>query len=189
MDPIFFLIASVVITIVVSAVCSLMEASLYAAPLSYVKSLDDKGLRSGRILLKFKEDMGKPISAILILNTISNTGGAAIAGWAASRVFNQTWVVVFSILLVLAILYISEIFPKTLGVTYCKKIIRFIALPLSFLVYFLSPLVVLTEYFLEVLILMIKALKFLKKRSFLLHHLELKLVVSSILRDRLLLMY
>lgn len=123
-----------------------MEASLYAVPLSHVRTLEEKGLRAGRILSRFKTDIGRPIAAILILNTISNTGGASLAGWAGGKVLSETGAVIFSILFVVAILYCSEILPKTVGVIYAKQVSQMLALPLDFLVRALSPFIHLSEF-------------------------------------------
>ncbi|MCB0332912.1 MAG: DUF21 domain-containing protein [Bdellovibrionales bacterium] len=145
MSPISILVLSVTLTIIISATCSLMEAALYAVPLPYVKHLAENGSRSGKVLLGFKENMGRPISAILILNTISNTGGASNAGWAGGAVFSETGAIIFSCLFVLAILYCAEIFPKTFGVLYNRQVSLVVAQPLSFLMRFMTPLLLLSE--------------------------------------------
>lgn len=146
MDPLFVLIIVVVLTLLISATCSLMEAALYAVPLPHVRLLAEQELRSGKKLLEFKEDIGRPIAAILILNTISNTGGASIAGWAGAQVFSQSGVVGFSILFVLCILFFSEIFPKTIGVQYARPVSQFVALPLGALVRVMGPLIDLSQF-------------------------------------------
>ncbi len=145
MSPLTILIVSVALTIIVSAVCSLMEAALYAVPLPYVKHLAENSSRSGKVLLKFKENMGRPISAILILNTISNTGGASIAGWAGGAVFSESGAIAFSCIFVLAILYFAEILPKTFGVLYNRQVSLIVAQPLAFLMRFMTPLLILSE--------------------------------------------
>jgi CBS domain containing-hemolysin-like protein len=78
------LILTVTFSITISAFCSLMEATLYSVPLAYVRHLAEAGSKRAKILYRLKQDIGKPIAAILILNTISNTGGAAIAGAAVA---------------------------------------------------------------------------------------------------------
>jgi CBS domain containing-hemolysin-like protein len=96
-------------------------------------------------LLEFKNDIGRPIAAILILNTIANTGGASVAGWAAGAVLSESGLLVFSVCFVLAILYFSEILPKVIGVVYCKQVSTFTALPLFYLVKLLTPLIALSQ--------------------------------------------
>ena len=74
------LLGSMLIVVVISALCSLSEASLYAVRTSYVRRLKESGCRAGQRLAELKENMEQPISAILILNTAANTAGAALAG-------------------------------------------------------------------------------------------------------------
>ncbi|NBW41291.1 HlyC/CorC family transporter [bacterium] len=146
MDPTIFLVFAVLLTISVSAFCSVMEASLYAVPLSYVKTLEEQGVRAGKILSRFKTDIGRPITAILILNTVANTGGASLAGWAGGAVLSETGAIVFSVLFVVGILYFSEIIPKTIGVTYARQMSRVFAVPLDFLVRIMAPLISLSQF-------------------------------------------
>jgi CBS domain containing-hemolysin-like protein len=145
MDPFAVLTLAVILTVLVSACCSLMESALYAVPLPFVRHLANSSSRSGAVLLEFKNDIGRPIAAILILNTISNTGGASIAGWAASAVLSEQALILFSICFVLTILYLSEILPKVVGVVYCKQVSRTMALPLYYLIKGLSPLIAISQ--------------------------------------------
>ena len=119
---------------------------MYAVPLPHVKYLAETGSKSGKILLGFKDDIGPPISTILILNTISNTAGAAIAGRAVGTLYGDTALGVFTVCFVLVILYASEILPKTIGVVYAKQTARIIALPLSVLVLIFTPLVSISQF-------------------------------------------
>jgi Mg2+/Co2+ transporter CorB len=149
MDPLSVLIAATLITICVSALCSLAEAALYAVPITYVQSLAERGSRRSRRLLELKQNIWKPISAILILNTVSNTGGAAIAGWAAAQILPETWALVYSCLLVLFILYLSEILPKTIGVVFCKPVAELVALPITGLIHLFAPLILFSKFLSE----------------------------------------
>ena len=125
--------------------CSLFEAVLYAVPLSHIESLAAAGSRTGRILQRLRRDVDRPIAAILSLNTIANTAGAAVAGAMAASIFGQAWLVYFSALLTLMILVFSEIIPKTAGVTYNRALASLIARPLQALVWLFSPLIWLTQ--------------------------------------------
>ena len=129
------------VVILVSAVCSLFEAVLYSVPASHVETLVAAGSRAGRQLQKLRADVQRPISAILSLNTIANTGGAAIAGAAAAEAFGEHWLGWFSAGLTLAILMLSEIIPKTTGVVYSRPLSRLIAWPLALLVSLFRPLI------------------------------------------------
>ncbi|RME59133.1 MAG: HlyC/CorC family transporter [Candidatus Dadabacteria bacterium] len=140
------LISAVVVTLGVSAFCSLMEAAVYAVPLAYVKHLAERGSKKGKILLEFKKDISKPIAAILILNTIANTGGASLAGWAGANIFSGWGLTLFSAAFVLSILYFSEIMPKVVGVVYSRQVAPLIAFPLAVIIKVLSPFIYLTQF-------------------------------------------
>jgi len=136
---------SVSVAIGVSFFCSLAEASLFAVPLPHVKHLAESGSRSGRLLLQFKEDMGQPIAAILILNTLSNTAGAAVAGASATALWGAFGLLIFSVIFTVVIMVVSEICPKVLGVTYSKQISGPLAVPISLLIVLLRPFVALSQ--------------------------------------------
>ncbi|MCB2181180.1 MAG: hemolysin family protein [Desulfobulbaceae bacterium] len=129
------------IAIVVSALCSIFEAVLYSVPISRVELLAKSNKLSGKQLRRLKDNIQPPITAILTLNTIANTMGAAIAGASASVVFGEKYLSLFSALFTLTILLFSEILPKTVGVVYNRKIAPFIALPLTILVKILAPII------------------------------------------------
>jgi len=99
------------------------------------------GKKSGLTLKKLKKNIQQPITAILTLNTIANTMGAAVAGASAAVVFGEENLVWFSIFFTLAILLFSEILPKTAGVAYAKNLAAWIAIPLNSLVKIMSPLI------------------------------------------------
>lgn len=138
-------ISSVVFSVVVSALCSLMEAVLYSVPLAHVKHEADSGKKSAKILLELKSDVARPIAAILILNTIANTAGAAIAGAYAGKLWGEEGVLIFSICFTLMILYFSEIVPKQLGVRNAKVLSTLIPFPLLFLIKAFSPLIFISK--------------------------------------------
>lgn len=140
----FAVTIAVAIVVVVSAACSLFEAVLYSVPPSHVESLAAAGKGSGRRLKRLREDVQRPIAAILSLNTIANTGGAAIAGAAAASAFGADRLAWFSAFFTLTILLFSEIIPKTAGVVFCRPLAPIIAAPLDLLVLVLRPLIWLT---------------------------------------------
>ncbi|MDD2942693.1 MAG: hemolysin family protein [bacterium] len=142
----YHLFVAVAATVSISFICSLTEAALYAVPLAHVRHIADSGSISGVRLLKLKEAISKPIAAILILNTIANTAGASLAGAIVSDVYGDSSLVIFSIFFTLLILYASEIIPKQIGVTYSRQVAPLTAFPLSLLIRFLSPLIVISEF-------------------------------------------
>lgn len=135
------LICTVSLAIVVSAMCSLLEASLYSLRLSHIEVMAKTRPRTARILKALKTNIDEPITAILTLNTIANTIGAAIAGAAAAAVFGRSNLIWFSIAFTFAILIISEILPKTAGVVYARRLGPYIALPLRWMIFTLRPFI------------------------------------------------
>ena len=135
------LILATGIAVIVSALCSIIEAVLYSVPQSQVEVMANSGKKSGQTLKKLKKNIQQPITAILTLNTIANTTGAAVAGASAAVVFGEENLVWFSIFFTLTILLFSEILPKTAGVAYAKNLATWIAIPLNGLVKIMSPLI------------------------------------------------
>jgi CBS domain containing-hemolysin-like protein len=140
-------VTSVVIVLVVSALCSLSEAALYAVAPGYVRKLTESGTIQGKILARFKENMGPPITAILILNTVANTAGASIAGAQARFLFGESAIFWFAALFTFAVLILSEIVPKVIGVNRNRAVARLAAVPLDGVVRFLRPVVGLAHRF------------------------------------------
>ena len=106
----------------VSFLCSVMEAVLLSVSPSYVAHLEKEHPQLGRKLAAFKKDIDRPLAAILSLNTIAHTVGAAGAGAQAAVVWQNIPVAVISGVLTLLILVLSEIIPKTLGAVYWRQL-------------------------------------------------------------------
>jgi len=135
------LILSVSFAILISAFCSVLEAALYSVRLSHIEVLAQTKPHTAELLKKLKKNIDEPITAILTLNTIANTSGAAISGAAAAAVLGENKLVWFSIFFTLTILLFSEILPKTAGIVYNKKLAPYIAAPLQFMVVTLRPFI------------------------------------------------
>jgi CBS domain containing-hemolysin-like protein len=99
------------------------------------------GHTSADLLQNLRADIDEPITAILTLSTIATTIGAAIAGAAAAKIFGDENLIWFSGVFTLSILILSEIIPKTLGVSFAIRLAPFIAAPLYWMVFFLKPIV------------------------------------------------
>jgi CBS domain containing-hemolysin-like protein len=125
----------------ISAICSILEAVLYSVPNSYLEILQKKGAPSAPVIKELKSDIHRPITAILTLNTIANTMGAAVAGAAAAAVFGADNLGWFSVAFTLTILIFSEILPKTIGVAYCRELAPWVATPIKILVATLKPII------------------------------------------------
>ncbi|HPF03068.1 MAG TPA: hemolysin family protein, partial [Bacteroidales bacterium] len=102
--------------------CSIMEAVLLSTPNSFLIVSRDSGKSWAGILLDLKKNIDKPLSAILTLNTIAHTVGAAGVGAQATKVFGEAWFGVVSALLTLIILIFSEIIPKTIGALFWRNL-------------------------------------------------------------------
>lgn len=135
------LIIAFSLAVIISAFCSVAEAALYSVPWSFIERLKKENRKSGRLLYALRTRIDQPIAAILTLNTIANTAGAAVAGAAAAHVFGAHNLVYFTIVFTLTILIFSEIIPKTLGVIYSKPVAVIIAEPLRFLVIIMGPII------------------------------------------------
>lgn len=135
------LVISVGLAIIVSAICSICEAVLYSVTTSQVEMLKKTGCTAAPYLQELRADIEEPITAILTLNTIANTIGAAVAGAAAAKLFGDENLFLFSALFTLSILIFSEILPKTIGVTYAYKLAPVVTYPLRLMVFVLKPIV------------------------------------------------
>ena len=111
----------------VSFLCSILEAVLLSITPSYIQLLDQQNHKSAKKLQKLKVNIDQPLAAILSLNTIAHTIGAAGVGAQAQLVFGNAYVTITSIILTLLILVFSEIIPKTIGATYWKSLSGFAA--------------------------------------------------------------
>ena len=118
------------ISIVLSALCSMLESTLLSTPLSFITGLEEKGVKGARNLKDLKLNSDRPISAILCLNTIANTVGASIVGSLVYEVYGDPLVGVFSTVFTLMILIFSEIIPKTIGTNYWRSL----AIPASVII-------------------------------------------------------
>ncbi|MFT4615642.1 MAG: CBS domain containing-hemolysin-like protein, partial [Bacteroidia bacterium] len=108
------LVTYLLVAIGVSFVCSILEAVLLSVTPGFVETTLNKHPRRGQILHEVRENLDQSIASILILNTFAHTMGAAGVGAQAVKVFGPRFETLVAFLLTLAILYFSEIIPKTL---------------------------------------------------------------------------
>ena len=128
-----------------SFLCSIAEAVILSVSVPYIALLEKTGKSSGALLRRFKDDINSPLAAILTLNTVAHTVGAAGAGAQAAAVFGSAWLGLTSAVLTLLILVFSEIIPKTLGAYYWKQLAPLTAYFLKYLILFMYPLVRFSE--------------------------------------------
>ena len=136
------LILYILLALVLSFLCSLLEASLLTlTPTSVSRAIQD-GKPWGLKMQRLKEDIDRPLSAILTLNTIAHTMGAAGAGAQWAQITGNRWEAIFAGALTLAILVFTEIIPKSLGFRFALPLAPLTAPLLTFLTTALKPLVI-----------------------------------------------
>lgn len=139
------LLVYILVALGFSFLCSVLEAVLLSVSPAYIARMRDVRPAIGERLAKMKQDVDRPLAAILSLNTIAHTVGAAGAGAQAQVIWGSDVLAVASVVLTLLILIFSEIIPKTLGAVYWRKIAPVATVVLHWLVRVMLPLVLLSE--------------------------------------------
>ena len=155
------LIGFFLLSIIFSFLCSIWEAVLLSVTPSYTKRMEQEAPATGKLLATLKDDIDKPLSAILTLNTIAHTVGAIGVGAQAGKLFGTrvltlpgleiSYESIIAALMTLAILFLSEIIPKTLGANNWQALAPFTARSLKALVWVLKPFVWLSNRLTRVL--------------------------------------
>lgn len=135
------------LAVAVSFLCSTLESVLMSTTLSYINLRQEEGYAPAERMHRYKTDTERPLAAILSLNTIANTVGAAGVGQQATIVFGSAWFGVVSAAVTILILFFGEIVPKTIGTTYWKDLMGFTANTIHLLIVILFPVVWLVEQF------------------------------------------
>ena len=130
----------------ISFLCSILEASLMSTPISYITLKEEEGLRAAARFKQYKLDSSRPLAAILSLNTIANTIGAAGVGKQATVIFGSEWFGLVSAVTTILILVFSEIIPKTIGSSHWKSLTAFTAGSIRILIIILYPIVISVEF-------------------------------------------
>lgn len=138
-------LSAVATVLVVSFLCSIFESVLLSLTRPQVEVLAGEHPAAGQLLTRFKEQIDVPIAAILILNTAAHTIGAAVAGASYTSVFDASTLWLFSIIFTIAVLLLTEIIPKTLGVSYAQQLAVPVAHGIHWLTIILKPLVSISE--------------------------------------------
>ncbi|MDE2776705.1 MAG: hemolysin family protein [Chloroflexota bacterium] len=137
----------IVLALGVSFLCSIWEAAMLSTPVSHIELLVEERRQAGVIMQGLRQNVEHPISAILTLNTIAHTVGAAGAGAEATAIFGSQFQGIIFAVLTLLILVFSEIIPKTLGAVYAKPLTPFTAHSLRILLFIFKPAVFAFEFF------------------------------------------
>jgi len=139
----FFL--AVFLSLLSSFVCSISEATLLSVGQGRIEALAKGGTRAGQILRRFRQQPDRPIAAILVLNTVANSGGAAIASDQFTHAFPGISLAWFAALFVVTVLALTEIVPKTIGVVHANSLAVPVTLFVQALCVVLAPVLLLTS--------------------------------------------
>ena len=131
----------------ISFLCSILESTLMSTPISYITMREDEGYKPASRFKSYKTDNTRPIAAILSLNTIANTIGAAGVGYQVEDAFGSQWFTLVSVVTTILILLFSEIIPKTIGTRHWRKLMGFATRAIRLLIILMYPFVVLIELF------------------------------------------
>lgn len=129
----------------VSFLCSVLEAVLLSTPVSFISMKESQGVKAAPLLMKYKTNIDRPVAAILTLNTVAHTIGAAGVGSESVKVFGEAYFGIISAILTLLILVLSEIIPKTIGASYWRTLAMPSAKIIKILIVIAYPLVWLSE--------------------------------------------
>jgi putative hemolysin len=132
--------------VLISFLCSLLEATLLSLDDVQLETRRRAGQRHARVWQEMRRRIDRPISAILILNTVAHTGGATVAGSAFDEIYGDEWIWVFSAVFTMVILLGTEIIPKVIGVSFNHRLAPGLAPVLSALTWGLRPLIAVTEW-------------------------------------------
>jgi CBS domain containing-hemolysin-like protein len=140
------LVTYVLLALIFSFLCSVAEAVILSITPSYIAGLREKRPKLASRLKRLKQDnIDQSLAAILTLNTIAHTIGAIGAGAKATVVFGSNWFGLFSAVMTLMILFLSEIIPKTLGAVFWRRLAKATAIFVRTLIIILYPLIWVSE--------------------------------------------
>ncbi len=140
------LITYLLLALTVSFLCSIMESVLLSTPQSFLIVKKENGYVWAKSFMNFKTNIDKPLSAILSLNTIAHTVGAAGVGAQATIVFGEAYFGLVSAILTILILVLTEIIPKTIGARYWRKLSKTSCYTIKTMIIITYPLVFITTY-------------------------------------------
>ncbi len=143
---VMLLVSYILMALVFSFLCSVAEAVLLSITPSYIAELRSRKPKVAALLKHLKQDnIDQSLAAILTLNTIAHTVGAIGSGAKATVVFGNAWFGLFSAIMTLMILFLSEIIPKTIGAVYWRKLAGLTAQFVRGLIWALYPLIWVSE--------------------------------------------
>ena len=140
------LIIYLIATILLVALCSILETVLMSTPLSFIAMKEEQGYAPAKGFKKYKQSASRPIAAILLVNTIAATVGAMVVGHQVGVDLGSKWLGVVSTVMTVLMLIFAEIVPKNFAAANWKHMMGFTKGCLDFLVYGLFPVVIIVEW-------------------------------------------
>lgn len=131
---------SFILLLIVSAMCSLVEAAILSIPFTRVRILCEQGRMFAKDLLFIKENISFAISSIVVINNIVNISGSFLVGEMMTELFGDRWLGAISAVITFAIIFFGEIIPKTIGERFKIPISLFSAKPIRGVMFLLHPL-------------------------------------------------
>lgn len=128
-----------------SFLCSVLEAVLLSTPMSFISMKESQGSKTASLMKQYKNNVDRPVGAILSLNTIAHTIGSAGVGAESMKLFGEEYFGLISAILTLLILVLSEIIPKTIGASYWRSLAMPSTKIIHVLIFITYPLVLLSE--------------------------------------------
>ena len=128
-----------------SFLCSVLEAVLLSTPMSFISMKENQGNKTASLMKQYKNNVDRPVGAILSLNTIAHTIGSAGVGAESMKLFGEEYFGIISAILTLLILVLSEIIPKTIGASYWRSLAMTSTKIIRVLIFITYPLVLLSE--------------------------------------------
>lgn len=145
------LIAFAVLSIAVSFLCSILEAALLSLTPSYIARQKTTNTRLYGQLKELKDNIDRPLAAILTLNTVAHTVGAAGVGAQAAVVFGSGYLGLVSAVMTILILVLSEIVPKTIGARYWPKLAPSLPRFLNAMIVLLKPFIWMSDQIMKLM--------------------------------------
>jgi CBS domain containing-hemolysin-like protein len=131
---------AIVVTMMISFVCSLFEALVLSTTVAEVEALKKSLPRRGQLLEQLKYEIEETISAILTLNTVANALGSVVIGAIGAHLFGDRILAVITVVFGAMLLVGAEVLPKNIGVVYRRKLQPFVVYPLWWLRRVLRPI-------------------------------------------------
>ena len=133
------------LTLLASFLCSLFEAALYSITPSQVELIKQRGARGSAKLEELRQNVERPIAAILTVNTIAHTLGAAWCGAMVADKYGDMWLGAFTAVFTVLVLALTEVVPKSMGVRHASALGPLVAWPIQWMVWSVWPVVWLAE--------------------------------------------